>query len=90
MTLWDWDEEGMSIMRWVEVKELARMFGILGVLAAAGMGLSAMAEDAPGVVEIPDVPALEAPAAAGAYAVAGPADSPDPAPALPVAVPLGV
>lgn len=80
----------MSIMRWAEVKELARMFGILGVLVAAGMGLSTMADDAPGVVEVPDVPAVEAPAETGAYVVAGSADSTDPAPALPVAVPRGV
>jgi len=80
----------MSIMRWVEVKELARMFGILGVLVAAGMGLSTMADDTPGVVEVPDVPAVEAPAATGAYVVAGHADSTDPAPALPVAVPRRV
>ena len=77
-------------MRWVEVKELARMFGILGVLVATGIVLSAKADDAPGVVEVPDVPAVEAPAATGAYVAAGPAASADPAPALPVAVPSGV
>ena len=80
-------------MRWVEVKELARMFGILAVLVTAGMGLSAMAENTPGVVEVPavpDVPAVETPAVTGPYVVAGPAASADPAPALPVAVPDGV
>ena len=80
----------MSIMRWVEAKELARMLGILGVLVAAGTGLSSMADRAPGVVEVPDVPAVEAPAETGAYVVAGPADSADPTPELPVAVPVGV
>ena len=90
MTLEPRDDEGMSIMRWAEVKELARMFGILVVLVTAGWGLSARAQDAPGVVEVPDVPAVEAPAEPAAYVVAGSAAPAELAPALPVAVPAGV
>ena len=53
------------------------MFGILGMLVAAGLGLSSAAQDAPEVVEVPDVPAVEAPAVTGPYQVVGPAASAD-------------
>lgn len=77
-------------MRWGEVKELAGMLGILGMLVAAGLGLSSAAQDAPEVVEVPDVPAVEVPAVTGPYKVVGPAASADDASALPVGVPPGV
>lgn len=53
-------------MRWGEAKELARMLVVLGMLVAAGAGLSAMTADAPGVVEVevPAVPEVEQPAEA--------------------------
>ena len=67
------------------------MFAILGMLVAAGLGVSAMAPDLPEVVEVPEVevPAVEIPAVTGPYRVVGPAVSADPAPALPVGVPRG-
>lgn len=80
-------------MGWGEVKELARMLAVLGMLVTTGMGLSSMAQDAPEVVEVPDVPAAEMPAATVPYQVVGPAGSaeePEDAPAPPVGVPLGV
>lgn len=77
-------------MRWAEVKELAGMFCILGMLVTAGLGVRSMAVDASEVGEVPEVPAAELPAVVGPYQAVGPADSAGAVSQLPVGVPLGV
>lgn len=79
-------------MRWGEARELAGMLGILVMLVAVGTGLSSMTDETAEVgqvPEVPEVPAVELPAVTGPYWWAGPADSAEQAPQLPVGEPDG-
>jgi len=68
--------KGWGIMWWREVKELAGMLLLLGILVAAGSGVAT----AVGASEIAEVPAIEQPVEAEVFQALGstePVGSPD-------------